>query len=73
VLYSDGIERDREPELNRLLREMTVHRLDKLIADLQADQLALRAALERQGKINSQDQKTDPRQAVSRAAVGSML
>jgi hypothetical protein len=50
VLYSDGIERDSEPELNRMLREMATHRLDKLIADLQADQLMLRAALERQGK-----------------------
>jgi hypothetical protein len=50
MLYSDGIERDVEPELNQFLREMTVHRLDKLIADLQSDQLMLRAALERRGK-----------------------
>ena len=49
-MYSDGIERDREPELNELLRVTSLHRLDKLIADLQADQLMLRAALERQGK-----------------------
>ncbi len=50
VLYSDAIERDREPELNRLLRDFTVRRLDALILSLQADRLALLTALERQGK-----------------------
>lgn len=50
MLYSDGIDRDCEPELNRMLREMTVKRLDKLIADLREDRLLLLAALERQGK-----------------------
>lgn len=52
-MYSDGIERDREPELNQFLRQVSLHRLDKLIADLQSDQLMLRAALERQGKALS--------------------
>jgi hypothetical protein len=46
MLYSDGIERDVEPELNRLLREMSVPRLDKLIVDLREDRLLLLAALE---------------------------
>ena len=49
-MYSDGIEREHEPGLNRMLREMTVYRLDKLIADLREDRLLLLAALERQGK-----------------------
>lgn len=53
MLYSDGIERDNEPDLNRMLREMTVHRLDKLIADLLEDRLLLLAALERQGKARN--------------------
>lgn len=50
MLYSDGVERDVEPEVNQFLRILSLHRLDKLIADLQADQLMLRTALERQGK-----------------------
>lgn len=50
MLYSDGVERDVEPEVNQFLRGLSLHRLDKLIADLQADQLMLRAALERRGK-----------------------
>lgn len=52
-MYSDGIERDREPELNRLLRELSMRRLDVLILSLQADRLALLAALERQGKAKA--------------------
>lgn len=53
MLYSDGIEREQEPGLNRMLREMTVKRLDKLIADLREDRLLLLAALERQGKVKA--------------------
>lgn len=49
-MYSDGIDRDCEPELNRLLRELSVRRLDSLILSLQADRLALLAALERRRK-----------------------
>lgn len=51
MLYSDGVNRDQEPEINRMLREMTLRRLDKLIVDLESDRLLLLVALERQGKV----------------------
>lgn len=50
MLYSDGVDRDSEPELNRVLRELSTRRLDTLILSLHVDRLALLAALERKRK-----------------------